>query len=137
MSMNKKLYSSNKEDILNALAPLNQHVLDNRERLLKALAQRDYIIDKNGSIRWSIFLFNGNIKPIDKETEEKVKDMDLILKSKKFMDSMESQFPQYNLEIIEFPDGFQVNLSGTKEVSAAPKEHTLIDSISYFVWKYF
>ncbi len=135
MSSNKTVHSSNKEDILQALTPLNEHVLDNRERLLKALTQRDYVIAEDGRIRWSPFLLSGKIKPIDKLIEEKVKEIDLILKSKEFMERIESCGVQFHLEILKSCDGFQVNLSATKDIANEKKEESLLDSISYFVWK--
>lgn len=137
MGVTKKLRSSNKEDILQALAPLNQHVLDNKERFLKALTQRDYVLHEDGHIRWSPFLLSGKIKNIDKATEEKVNRIDLIEKSKEFMDKIEGSPVLFNLDIIEFCDGFQVNLSATKDISKAQKNKVLLDSTSYFVWKYY
>lgn len=137
MGVTKKLHTSSKDDILQALAPLNQHVLDSRERFLKALTQRDYVLDENGRIRWSPFLLSGKIKKIDKVTEEKVKEVDLICKSKQFMNKIEYSPVQFHLEITEFCDGFQVNLSATKDISKARNNKDILDFASYFVWKYY
>jgi hypothetical protein len=135
MGINKKLLTSSKEEILQALAPLNQHVLDNRERFLKALTQRDYVIDEDGRIRWSPFLLSGKIKKVDKVIADKFNEVDLIYKSKEFMDKIDYSPVQFQLEIKEFCDGFQVDLSVRKDISVDQKDEAALDSTSYFVWK--
>lgn len=135
MGIIKKLHSRNKEDILQALAPLNEHVLDNKKRLIKALKERDYVIDKDGNIIWSPFLLSGKLKSIDKATEEKIKGSDLVGKIKEFMEKSWSYPVQFNLEIIEFCDGFQIILSVEKDTSEMKKDKAILDSISYFIFK--
>lgn len=135
MGINKKLHSRNKEDILQALTLLNEHVLDNKKRLIKALKERDYVIDKDGNIIWSPFLLSGKLKLLDKATEEKLTGIDLIEKIKEFMEKSWSYPIQFHLDIIEFCDGFQINLSVEKDTSEMKKDKTILDSISYFIFK--
>lgn len=135
MSINKKLNTSSKEEILEALAPLNQYVMDNKERFFKALTQRDYFLDKDGHVRWSPFLLSGKIKEIDKSIEEKVRNIDLIQKCKEFMDKIQYYPVKFHLEIKESCDGFQVNLSASKDILKSQKNNDLLGSVSYFVWK--
>lgn len=123
------------KEVLQALAPLNEHVSDNRDRFRKALTERKFFFEQERDIRWSPILLSGETKKIDKAIEEKLKELDLIYKSRKFMEEIEDKPVEYQLNVSELSDGFQVDLSVIKK--AINGQENSIKAISYFVWKAF
>lgn len=129
MSTIKSFCTSNRKEILQALIPFNEHVMENKERFKKVIKERDFELGEDGYVRWSPVLVSKSVKKMDIITNQKIENINLINKCKIFMDKIEDESVNFKLNIIEYVDGFQVDLLAEKN------KDNLLDSVSYFIWR--
>lgn len=97
--------------------------------------KRDCEFNDEGYVRWSYFLMSSKPITMTKAMEDKLKEINLLKKCRKFMDSVKQSPVIYCVEILEFCDGFQLNLSAKETTEKDGVKAKSLASISYFIWR--